>query len=174
MKNSTKIILALAVVAIVLGTAYEFRYHPESYASISPVNTTNSSAKILSKTMDLSTAAGTTTSILIPQDYAVVSSFAYCTGVGTSKTAYTGTGLASLQINGATTSSAISGNLADSNTNYFTSGMVLGTSTPFSFASSTTDVAGVNRYLPAATYATFSANATNTAFCTVGVYVLAL
>ncbi len=173
MKNSKIVILVFAALVVGVITGYVLSHKPQT-VTLQATGTTNSTAKVLSIKMDLSSPTGTTTSIAIPQDYAVANSFAYCTSVGTSKTAYTGAGLASLLINGATTSSAVTGNLADYNTNYATESLLIGTSTTFTFASSTNDVTGFKRYLPQSAFYTFSANATNTAQCTVGVNVIAI
>lgn len=179
MTNSTKLI-AVAVVALVVGVVLGLQFAPKPevvLSSASATGTTNTSAKVFSKVMSLASASGTTTSIANNTgiDYAVTSSFAFCNTVGTSKTAYTGAGLANLLITGATTSSAISVNLADANTNYGTN-LTIGTSTVDSYASSTAETTpnGTGRIFPTGTYYTFSSNATNTASCTVGVNVIAL
>ncbi len=165
-------------VALVIGTVLGYALSHQSnsvVANLAPTGTTNSTAKVLSIKMDLSSTAGTTTSILIPQDFAVANSFAFCTSLGYSSTTVAGLPLASLLIKGATTSTAVTGNLADYNTNYATQ-LVISTTTSMSFASSTSESAlvGNGRYLPSAAYYTFSANATNTAQCTVGVNVVAI
>lgn len=171
--------IIVAIVAMVIGGIVGYNSHSNKalVGAASATGTTNSTSKIFSKVMDLSTANSTTTSIQNNSgvDYAVTSSFAFCNTVGTSKTAYTGTGLANLIITGATTSAAVTGNLADYNSNTGTS-LTIGTSTVNSYASSTAESAlpGTGRIIPAGAYYTFSSNATNTASCTVGVNVISL
>lgn len=178
MTNSTKLI-SVAVVALVVGVVLGLQFAPkqETVGAVSATGTTNTTAKVFSKVMSLSSSSATTTSIYNGTgiDYAVKDSFAFCNTVATSKTAYTGAGLANLIITGATTSSAISSNLADANTNYGTN-LTIGTSTVDSYASSTAETTpnGTGRIFPSGTYYTFSSNATNTASCTVGVDVMAL
>jgi len=103
-----------------------------------------------------------------------------CEAVGTSKTAYTGAGLASLTLSIATSSTAAPA--TNSNTNLVGGGVVtIATSTPqFIEASSTASTAvpntgssAVNNLWLAGSYITFTFNATNTAACTVGVDYIA-
>lgn len=102
-----------------------------------------------------------------------------CQGVGTSKTAYTGAGLASLTVYAATTSTSNPANVTNAN-KVGGGNLVIGTSTAqFMEASSTsaglaTGLGGsnlVNNIWPASSYMTFTTNATNTAVCTFGVGV---
>lgn len=117
-------------------------------------------------------ANATSTSILntTGNDLYVTGEKVLCEGVGTSKTAYTGTGLASATFTFATSSAAAPA----SNTNTNTLPVVtLGTSTPdFVISSSTAGTPGnnlVSNIWLAGSYMTITANATNTAVCTVGV-----
>lgn len=98
-----------------------------------------------------------------------------CEAVGTSKTAYTGTGLASLQLSVGTSSTAapavIPGNLVGG------AALVIGTSTVQFVQASTTAGALLGSGLfsniwLAGSYMTFWLNATNTAICTFGVNVI--
>lgn len=93
-----------------------------------------------------------------------------CENVGTSKAAYTGGGLAALQMTVGTSSSAAP---AAAPTNALLAGAVnIGTSTPYFVMASSTNGAisatGIAVW-PAGSYMTFWFNATNTAVCTVGV-----
>ena len=104
-------------------------------------------------------------------DWYVTGVKALCEGVGTSKTAYTGTGLASLTVAIATSSTAAPA--TNSNTNYPGGALmtIATSSTLFGISSSTVAVPGNG--LPgiiwaSGTYLTFTTNATNTAICTFG------
>lgn len=100
-----------------------------------------------------------------------------CESLGTSQTAYTGAGLASLQFKLATSSTA--NPVALTNTNLIGGGaFTIGTSS-VQFVESSSTAAGLpsgaggsNSMLviwPSGTYLAFSSNATNTAACTIGV-----
>lgn len=97
-----------------------------------------------------------------------------CTGLGSSKTAYTGAGLASLQLTVGTTSTAAPATIPNQ-AHLVASAMVIATSSADNaFASSTTATIGngLATVWPAGSYMTFWFNATNTAACTVGVNYL--
>lgn len=92
-----------------------------------------------------------------------------CSGVGSSNTAYTGAGLASLIFTAATSSASVPNSITVTNallnTNIATS------STELFVASTTPGLTGsafVRRWA-AGSYLTFSSNATNTATCAIGV-----
>lgn len=89
-----------------------------------------------------------------------------CEGIGTSKTAYTGAGLAALTVTMSTTSTA-----APAAGGTTISSLTIGTSTPTFVQASSTSAVGTGSYLyvwPASSYLTFISNATNTATCTFG------
>lgn len=139
----------------------------------SPVGTTFNTAKIAAINMTISTASATSSSILNSDASAryITDGFVACTGIGTSLTAVTGAGLATLQFQMATTSTSAPANLG---TNY-SERVTLATSSATFYVASTTEgaIAGFSRYWDAGTYLTIQPNATNTAACTVGVHYLA-
>lgn len=177
MKTSTKAFFAL-VGALLVGMAiyggYQYPiYHAPSGQVQSSAGTNYNSAKFAGTTISLATpgAGATSTSILNTDSVdRIVTTFKVgCEGVGTSQTAYTGAGLASLQVSIGTTTAANPSSFLSSAAialNY-----VLGTSTPaLIVASSTlaTATSSLASIWPAGTYETFFFNATNTAACTIG------
>lgn len=152
----------------------------------SAVGTTFSTQRIAQIVFAPTTGSATTTSIYNgdDNDRVVDSAYAYCSGVGTSLTAYTGTGLANWILSAATTSSSAPNAITNTN---LAMNMVMSTSSAFSFTSTSTpssylyNVTGngaattsatqsaVSRVWAAGTYMTFGSNATNTAACIVGV-----
>lgn len=179
MKNSTKVILITAIVLVMAVVAYMADHlNSGNVATISPAGTIGTSGKYYSQTMSLATAAGTTTSMFNNSgyDFAIRATDVMCQVVGTSKTAYTGAGLASLVVRTATSSTnAITLNVADVNTNYAAVDTI-GTSTPDSYNATSTEgiITGTSRIWPNQTYLLISSNATNTAACAVGVSVMPL
>lgn len=117
-------------------------------------------------------ANATSTSILntTGNDLYITGEKLLCENVGTSKTAYTGAGLASVTFTAATSSTAAPAINANTNTLPV---MTLATSSvQFTLSSSTAGTPGnglVSNLWLAGSYLTFFANATNTANCTVGV-----
>lgn len=174
--SKTILILSVAV-ALLLGltAGYYVSSRDNQGVKFAPTGTSNTSAKIASKVMDLSSASGTSTSIYNGSgfDWGIESSFAVCNGVGTSKTAYTGAGLAALLMQAATTST--NAPAVVSNTNY-ASNQTVSTSTSISYNATSTEgvITGTSRIVKNGEYLTFFANATNTASCTVGAHYLNL
>lgn len=121
-------------------------------------------------------ANATSSSILnnSTDDYYVTGLLVGCENVGTSQTAYTGTGLASLTVSAATTSVASPGVVT--NTNKVGGGnLTIATSTVQFTQASTTAANGTGAMYniwPAGTYLTFTTNATNTAACSFGANVV--
>ena len=177
---NTKYMKILGVIVVILAIVggYEFPVQKQSVQQvvvkgINPSGTNYSNAMYDGVTVNLGSAGAGATSTSIYNtdsfDRYVTSIRGACVNVGTSKTAYTGTGLVSLQLTVATTTTAnpavIPGNIAVANA------FVLSTSTTnFMFASSTTQVSTTSNAIvwPANTYETFWVNATNTATCTFG------
>lgn len=93
-----------------------------------------------------------------------------CENVGTSNTAYSGAGLASLTVYAATTSTSNPANVT--NTNKVGGGNItIATSSSSFIQASTTALSGNSAWYsiwPNGTYLTFTTNATNTAVCTFG------
>lgn len=108
-------------------------------------------------------------------DRFITSEKAVCEGVGTSKTAYTGTGLSAITLTLATSTTANPASNANTNTLPV---ITIGTSTPnFGISSSTVGTPGnnlVSNIWLAGSALTITANATNTATCTVGVDYIGL
>lgn len=147
-------------------------------ASISPAGTTGTTGKYYSQTLSLTSASATTTSLYNGSgfDFAIRSVDVTCQLVGTSKTAYTGTGLAALTFKMATSSTnTVTGQVTDINSN-FAANITIGTSTVDSYNATSTEgvIAGTSKIWPNGTYLLGSANATNTASCAVGVSVMPL
>ncbi len=172
MKNI--LITVALVVAIALGVGAYF--YPENVQSLgnSATGTQFGTAKIAATSWSLATGSATTTSLYNndQNDRIIQSSFVSCTGVGTSKTAYTGAGLAALIVRAATTTTAAPAIVT--NTNYVANYSSVGTTTTVSYQASSTDpvLSSYGRVWPAGTYLSFYANATNTAQCIAGVNYL--
>lgn len=121
-------------------------------------------------------ASATSSSSLLNQDgndRVITSVDVSCSGLGTSQTAYTGTGLVQVTFSVATTST--SAPVALGNTNFIYNGAVATTTSSFYDASSTPGTTGANllvRRWPNSTYLTVTSNATNTAACIVNVNYL--
>jgi len=166
--NKTKASI-IGVIVLIVGAIVGFLSNTEAPITGSAVGTTFNSAKVAQINFSPATGSATTTSILNTDDSNrwVKRSFAFCTGVGTSYTAYTGAGLAALTFKVATTSTAAPALVT--NTNY-ASDMTIATSSTFSAVSSSTiNASAVANVWASGSYLTFIANATNTAACTVGV-----
>lgn len=176
MNRALKLIIAVAV-ALALGVVagYFLAHQDSDVATFSPTGTTNTSAKIASKVISLSSESGTSTSIYNNSgfDWGIESSFAVCNEVGTSRTAYSGAGLAALLMRGATTSTEAPAVVSNAN---YGSNITVSTSTPISYNASSTEgvIAGTSRIVENGKYFTFFSNATNTASCTVGIHYLNL
>lgn len=161
--------------AVVIGLAIVGGYFYPKFAAVggSSAGTTFNTAKFAGAVASLASAGanGTTTSILNTDafDRIVLDVEAGCEGVGSSKTAYTGTGLANLFVTVGTTSTAApaafpSGFNVVGGVNYNIS-----TSTPNTLlASSTAGVSTTSIIWSAGSYLTYFTNATNTAACTFG------
>lgn len=165
----------ITVIALVIGIAaitgaYFFPKYSGSFGN-SPVGTEFGTQKIAAVAWSLSSGSATSTSLYNgdQNDRVIESSFVACDTVGTSRTAYTGAGLASLILRAATTSADAPAIV--SNTNYAVNISPLATSTPVVLAASSTEgvLNGYSRVWPSGSYLTFFSNATNTAQCTVGV-----
>ncbi len=172
MKNLTNILLS---VLIVLCVGLYFK-SPSSYSvqGISSSGVTNTTAKLYTITVAPSTDSATTSSLFNNDgtDRMVIQSVAGCTGVGTSQTYLTGTGLASFKFQMSTSSISVD---AKSNTNY-ASNIVVATSSAWAETASTTlgAIGAVSLVWPTQTYLNITSNATNTAACTVGVSTISL
>lgn len=172
-----KIIIASLVVVLAIFGAYFFpRPVKQSVLAGSPQGATFNSSFQASVVASLASPGANATSSSVyngsGSDYYITAIKAGCESVGTSKTAYSGGGLASLQLSvGTSTASApavIPTNLVGGGA------VVIGTSTA-TFVISTSTSGGANgtpsayAIWPNGSYMTFWANATNTATCTFGV-----
>lgn len=186
MTTFSKSLLAFAVVGALAGIIAFFNFSPFHDAVMSVGGTSASSTNLNTAkfagiaginlasagTAGATGANGTSTSILNPSatDVYVTSIKAGCQGVGTSKTAYTGTGLLALTLSVSTTSTA--GPTAVGTNLVAGAALTLGTSTTQFVIASTTAAAPGNAAIsvvwPAGSYLTFQTNATNTAMCTFG------
>lgn len=173
-----KIIIAVLAVLILsgLGAWYWHSQHSQ-LAGASPSGATFGDSKQAAVVVNLANpgANGTSTSLLNTDsnDRYVTSVELGCENVGTSLTAYTGTGLANLLLSVGTTTTA-----APASFNGFANvaqNIKLSTSTVNLEVSSTTlalATSSLAAVWPTNTYMTFFFNATNTAACTVGVKYL--
>ncbi len=186
MTTLSKSLLAFAVVGALAGLIAFFGLSPFGKQIIqqtfgSPVGSTFSTSKFAAVAVNLANvgANGTSTSILNTDtsDRYPISIDLGCEGVGTSQTAYSGTGLAALTLSVATSSTA-NPLPSNANTNYVGAAtLVIPTSTvQVAISSSTAALPGNTRsgvVWGAGTYMTFTFNATNTAACSVGVKYIA-
>lgn len=168
-----KILAAVVLVAAGIGIGY-WLFHHASVSFGSPSGTNFSDPKIASFSISPLGAAATTTYITNTDGSdrwidgnAVVA----CTGVGSSQTYLTGTGLASWTLKAATTSSSVSG--LGANTNFVLNMTLATSSATLDFASTTLIVGsalGTSLYdWGAGTNLAFNFNATNTAACIIKV-----
>lgn len=166
---------ALVIAAAIYG-AYQYPQVPQILGTTSQGGQ-SSTANYYSVAANLASPGANATSSSIlntsTNDRYVSSIKTGCGNVGSSKTAYTGAGLAALTLSVATSSTAAPA--TNGNTNYVGGGSItIGTSTA-QFAISTSTIGasvGSNAaYImwKAGSYMTFTFNATNTAACTVGV-----
>ena len=165
-------VIALIVTVAIYG-AYQYPI-AQQVAGTSPTGTTYNTAKFAAAVISLASAGanGTSTSLYNgdANDRYVSSAKIGCEGVGTSKTAYTGTGLAALTYTIGTSSTAAPAtftgfaNIANAVTLATATVDVLVASSTTATATST-----LATIWPAGSYMTFTFNATNTAACTVGV-----
>lgn len=173
---TSKIITGAVVIAALLGAIAFFGFSPflktvvESFGTTSGTGTTQHLATFA---FNPTVAAATSSSIqnTDAQDRVVTSADVACSGTGTSKTAYTGTGLANLTVQIATTSASAPAALG--NTNYVLNVNISTSTTDTYVATSSTNVVnsatGNAIRWPASSYMTISSNATNTAACVVGI-----
>ncbi len=173
-KNIIYILGGIVVAGAILGAyMYPVAITPVSIGT-SPINSTFSSAKFAGIVMFPTTVASATSSVTNSDanDRYIKSIDVGCETIGNSKTLLTGTGLASLTLTVATTSTG--GSIFTNSNLVGQSTVTVPTSTAqFVIASSTAAGPGGNSALnniwPAGSNLSFSFNATNTAACTVGV-----
>lgn len=178
MKNT--IIYALIGAVVGLGIGYFVFSHsnsPSEFAGAISTSSTStfSTAKIAEIGFAPTTASATTSVTLLntdSTDRVITSAFAYCSGVGTSQTYLTGTGLSALTFTMGTSS-----NTSNSNPTTVANAFIVtvSTSTPYSYVSSTTTPYpnDATRTWASGSYLLINANATNTASCVTGVHYLA-
>lgn len=176
MSNTSKTLKVLGVIiaALAIYGAYNYPIAPQAVVTgISSPGVNNSSAKLYTSTVAPATNSGTTTSIYNSDgtDRGIIYGVTYCTGVGTSQTYLTGTGLAAFSLVMSTSTSAV-----DAKTNANSAfALTIATSSPWEeqFTSSLANGA-VSGVWPSGTYLNITFNATNTAACTVGVGTVSL
>lgn len=144
-------------------------YPHQSAVVGSPVGATFNNAKFAGIVFAPATGSATTTSILNTDgsDRKIEDFTVDCSGVGTSLTAYTGTGLSGLSFTAATTSTASP--VTVSNTNSLVMPVATATVDVFNQTGTATSTPALSRVWASGSYMTFVSNATNTAVCTVGV-----
>lgn len=183
MSSTTKVFLGAVAIAAILGAFAFFGLTPFKQVVTKLIGTTTqggtgSTARqytVYGVNLAAPGASATTSSIYngSGNDLFITHLIVGCEGVGTSKTAYTGAGLASLTVTAATSSSAtaLTGNAVGG------AAITIATSTnTFVFASTTASGSGASSakgydIWPASTYLVFNTNATNTAVCTFGATV---
>lgn len=167
-----KYILGLVILGGVLWAGITYPQFPLSFGS-STVGSTFNTAKFAGVAISLASPGtnATSTSILnTDTNDRYVSAYKIgCENVGTSQTAYTGTGLAALLFSVGTTTTANPVSFSSFAAVATNQTVATGTSN-FLMASSTLATGTKNAAIwPTGTYMTFYFNATNTAACTVGV-----
>lgn len=177
-KSILSIIFAVVIVAAVYG-AYQYPHSESVTQSFGTTSGTAGTRHIAQFSFNPTTASATTSSILNSdgQDRVVTSVDVACSGLGTSRVAYTGGGLTSLGLLFSVATTAASAPAALGNTNFtYGPGGIATTSATFWEASSTPGTTGVtidaSRRWAAGSYMTISSNATNTAACFVDVNYL--
>lgn len=184
MTTLTKSILALVGAVIVGGFIWGAYQYPKASTQVaagaSPAGTTFSTAKFFGVAIAPAAPGTNATSSSVQnntgQDLGIVSTRAFCEGLGTAKTAYSGAGLAALTVTIATSSTAAPAINANTNTVGSTA-MTLATSTGnFTEASSTSSNGAtspgstlVSNIWAAGSFLSFYVNATSTGTCTIGV-----
>ena len=182
---TTKIVLGVALIGAILGTLAFFNITPfRTIVQNVIAGSTSGSTYATQQTLAITgwnLANGTTTSIQNTSgsdEYATQVQYA-CTGVGSSNTAYTGAGLASVTLKAATTSTSLTGqtptsNTGVSNTNLAVSGTLATSTGTTMVASSTLSIGGSvpGVWIANGAWLTFFSNATNTAVCNIGVQVI--
>lgn len=168
--------LVATLCAVVIGAAIWGAYkYPQAVVqgTGSAAGVAFNTAKFAGETASLASpgANGTSTSILNSDssDRYITSVVAACNTVGTSRTAYSGAGLANWNITVATTSTADPAALPSGYNPVLGGVLNISTSTPNTLvASSTAGVSSTTLIWAANSYLTFWSNATNTAACTFG------
>lgn len=175
MTTTTKVLASVLGVAVVAGVLALFYFEaPRLAFGASPTGSAFADSKVADVAINLAApgANATSTSILNTDanDRYITSEKTLCEGVGTSKTAYSGGGLASLTVTIATSSTAAPA--TNGNTNTLPVITVATTTTQYGIASSTMATPGnglISDIWAANSYLTFTVNATNTATCIIGV-----
>jgi hypothetical protein len=171
-------IVSTVVIAVILGVsiygAYQYPKLPVSFGTSTQGGTGSTARQFNVYGVNLAAPGNNATSSSVlnntGNDLYVTGVKIGCEGVGTSKTAYTGTGLAALTVTVGTTTFAATSSA--SLTPIATAITMATGSVDFLSASSTQILAGNAQYLDiwnAGTYMNFFTNATNTAVCTFGV-----
>lgn len=163
---------AIVVVGVMAAGGY---LYPKFNLSLgSSAGATFNTAKYAGVVANLATpgANGTSTSIRnTDSGNRYVTGLRYgCSGIGTSQTAYTGAGLASLQLTVGTTTTAAPA-VIPASPFLVANALVIATSSVNTAAGSSTPTVALGNATiwPAGSYMTFWVNATNTAACTFGV-----
>lgn len=171
MKNILLVLVGLVVIGVVtfLGITY-----PKAVSNFgaSAVGSTFQVANQYGVTINFATATTTYIQNTSAVDRYISATKVGCEGVGSSQTAYTGTGLASWQLTVATSSTNVSGTAPSLGAAALTNAFVLGTSTTNLLVASSTLLTATSSNAaiwPAGSYLAFQTNATNTAVCTVSV-----
>lgn len=173
MERFTIILAALGICAVIIGGYFYPIYDMSERPLASATGTSFGTMKFSGKVISLASAGanGTSTSLYNSDSFTryVTTVHTTCTDVGTSKTAYTGAGLANLTLRVSTSSTEAPA--TNSNGNWLAAINVATSSAYYQLASSTPGIATSSAWAlwSSGSYMTFTFNATNTAACTVGV-----
>lgn len=171
MKKYVAIIAVLVVAAVAALFLIQDDASQPTTLGNSPTGTKFGVQKVASVAWSLASGSATSTSLYNNDvnDRVVQDSFFTCDSVGTSRTAYTGAGLAALSVQAATTSTAAPAIVT--NTNFVVNLNPVATTSPWFYTASSTEpvLSNAGRFWASGSYLTFFANATNTAQCIAGV-----
>lgn len=173
MNNKEKIVFGVLLVAVLIAGVL---LPKAGFLVGSPAGTTFLSAKVAEVNQgSIATAAATTSGASLlnndASDRIVESVVVSCSGVGTSQTFLTGTGLATLTLTVATSTSAVP-NQTNEAVNELINAQVIATSSLNVFSNPTINNAQ-SRVWASGTYLNFHFNATNTASCLLGAHYVA-
>lgn len=177
--NNSQLLKWVGIIAGVLAVIGGYFYPGGTSTIVQSFGTTSGNSSTRSTAgfaFNPTSASATTTSSLLNSDgndRVITSVDTACSGLGTSQTAYSGSGLAALNFQIATTSTSAPVTLG--NTNYIYNSTIATSSTTFYESTSTPGLTAGNlqvRRWPASTYVTVSSNATNTAACIINVNYL--
>lgn len=186
MTTTSKSLLAFAVVGALAGLIAFFNFSPFHEAVVQQLvgasdtgSTFNTAKTALIAVAPTAPGTNATSSSILntdANDRYIISEEVGCSVLGTSKTAYSGTGLSAFTVTFATSSTAAPATAGSLGQTIGGGALTIATSSAFYAISSSTagvgNTAGSSNVWLAGSYLTMQFNATNTAACTVGVRYL--